>query len=401
MISPNISDLFYAFRDIAGVVHSSTDPREVSQLVVWKITELLGAKGAILRVINLATHEMELYAAYGLSEKYLAKGHVSSHKMIAQLCSEDRVIVIGDIFQSPRVQYPQEAQAEGIRMMVDAPLCIQDNVVGILRILFPEHRSFSEKELDFIVAVAQLTSCAMDKARLLEMQQRRYHQLALQTEKFSALGRMAAGIAHEINNPLASILLYSTNALKKAPPNTPLKETLEIIVSETIRCRSIIQDLLEFSRDREPQKSLANLNRIIEKVLVLLQNEFRLHHLELRKNLAPDMPDTLLDSRQMQQVFVNILLNAVEAMKPGGEIRIKSFVDRSRGLQVAVVQDDGCGIAPENLDKIFEPFFSTKPKGTGLGLAVSYGIVKAHGGELSVESEPGKGTRFTISLPLG
>jgi signal transduction histidine kinase len=113
------------------------------------------------------------------------------------------------------------------------------------------------------------------------------------------------------------------------------------------------------------------------------------------------MPDTLLDSRQMQQVFVNILLNAVEAMKPGGEIRIKSYVDRSRGLQVAVVQDDGCGIAPENLDKIFEPFFSTKPKGTGLGLAVSYGIVKAHGGELSVESEPGKGTRFTISLPLG
>lgn len=395
-----LEDYFYAFRDVATVVHSSTDPREVSQLVVWKITELLGAQGAILRVLNLATQEIELYAAHGLSEDYLARERVSNQSLMMRWCKEDRVIVIDDIFHDPRVVSPQEASAEGIQMIVDAPLCVRENVLGILRIFFSQRRSFSQKELDFISAVAQSTSCALDNVRLLEEQKRRYDQLALQAEKFLALGRMAAGIAHEINNPLASILLYSSRALKKAPPNSPLQEALKIIVSETNRCRSILQDLLEFSRDRKPQRSLENLNKIIERVLTVLQNDFMLHHLHLQKHLAPDMPDTLLDARQMQQVFINIVLNAVEAMSPGGTMQIRTFVDRIHGVHGASVQDDGCGIAPEILHKIFEPFFSTKPKGVGLGLAVSYGIVKAHGGDIKVESTPGQGTCFTITLPL-
>ncbi|MGQ9671396.1 MAG: ATP-binding protein [Desulfosoma sp.] len=400
MASLEISHLFYAFRDIAVVVHSSADPREISQLVVWKIPEVLRAKGALLCVINLATQKMEVHAAYGLSEAYLAKKPASNHEIITRLYKDDRLIVINDLFNDPRVEFPQETYAEGIRSMVDVPLCLREHVMGVFRIFFPDVRDISPEERDFITAVARLTACALDKARLFEEQQSRYDELARQAEKFSALGRMAAGIAHEINNPLASILLYSTNALKKVPPDSPIKESLKIIVSETHRCRSIVRDLLEFSRDRKPSRSLENLNRIIEKVLVVLQNELMLHHLHLHKDLAPDMPDTLLDGRQMQQVFVNIILNAVEAMNPGGALEIRTFVDKVKGVHGVMIRDDGCGIPPELIHKIFEPFFSTRPKGTGLGLAVSYGIVKAHGGEISVESQTGLGTCFTITLPL-
>jgi len=227
-----------------------------------------------------------------------------------------------------------------------------------------------------------------------------YRKLALQTEKLSALGRMAAGIAHEINNPLAGILLFSTNLRKKAPKEGPLREGLEVIVRETQRCKGIIQDLLEFSRDREPEKTLASINDIVEKALSILDNEFRLHHISVEKNLTAGMPNTLLDLNLLQQVFVNLLINAVEAIQENGVITIKSYVSPDKRSERIEISDTGCGIPPEDIAKVFEPFFSTKNKGTGLGLAVSYGIVQKHQGDIQVSSQPGQGTRFTVEIPI-
>jgi signal transduction histidine kinase len=236
---------------------------------------------------------------------------------------------------------------------------------------------------------------------MIDILRSRYDQLALQTEKLSALGRMAAGIAHEINNPLGGILLYSTNLFKKVPKEGPLKEGLEVIIHETMRCKTIIQDLLEFSREKEPEKTVANINHIIEKTLSILENEFRLHHIRVEKHLPSKIQDNLLDVSQMQQVFINLLLNAVEAIQDQGVITIKSRMDPGQKWESVEIKDTGCGIPSENMSKIFEPFFSTKAKGTGLGLAVSYRIVRNHQGDIRVSSQPGKGTRFTIEIPLG
>ena len=211
---------------------------------------------------------------------------------------------------------------------------------------------------------------------------------------------MAAGIAHEINNPLAGILLYSTNLSKKLPNDRVLKEGMDIIIHETIRCKSIIQELLEFSREKEPKKSLTNINDIINRSLNILENEFLLHHVTVNNDLSGKLPDTYLDSNQMEQVFVNLLLNAIEAIQEKGVITIKSREDPSRMQERVEITDTGCGISPEDIDRIFEPFFSTKPKGTGLGLAVSYGIVQNHQGDIEVFSQPGMGTRFTIKIPM-
>ena len=396
----NIETFYRVFRDVSTVVHSSTDVDEVLELVVWKSSEMLGAKGAVLRILNLETHQLELGAAYGLGERYLSKGAVSKENIITDLCRKNKVIMIEDILTDPRIQYPQEAWEEGIRMILDLPLTLKADVVGIIRMYFSERRTFSPEELDFVIAITEQCACAIDKARLIENQQARYDHLVLQTEKLSALGRMAAGIAHEINNPLGGILLYSTNLSKKVPEDGPLREGLEIIINETLRCKTIIQDLLEFSREKEPDKTLANINHVIEKTLGMLDNEFRLHHITVKKLLLSEMPDNFLDVNQMHQVFVNLLLNAVKAIQQNGEITIRSQLDADRKHATVEIADNGCGIPQEHISQIFEPFFTTNPAGTGLGLAVTYRIIRNHQGEIHVSSKPGKGTRFSIEIPL-
>jgi len=396
----SIETFYRVFRDISTLVHTGKTLTEVLDRVVWKATELLDAKGALLRIRNLETQQFDVAAVHGLGERYLNKGPVTSEKILTDEIRQNRVLIINDIWKAPRVEYPQEAWDEGIRMMLDIPLTVADQMIGLLRIYLVEKRDFSEDELSFMVSIGEQCACAINKARLIENQKARYDHLAIHTEKMSALGRMAAGIAHEINNPLAGILLFSSNLSKKTPRNGPLKEGLDVIIRETVRCKSIIQELLEFSRDREPQKDMTNPNTILEKALKILENEFRLHHIQIEKQLSDEMRETLLDENQIEQVFVNLLLNAVQAIEEKGLITVTSRMDQGREKALIEIADTGSGISLENIAKIFEPFFSTKPKGTGLGLAVSYAIVKNHQGDINAFSKPGEGTLFVLEFPI-
>ena len=401
MRSSNDFKRFYnAFREVSKAVHASTSVDDVMELVVWKAAQVLDGKGSVLRILNLTTEKLELSASYGLSKKYLSKGPVTSHKIITDLCKKNKVIIIDDIQSDPRVLYPKEAVEEGIWMILDIPLRLRDDIIGIIRIFFSEPRKFEKEELNFIVAISEQCACAIDKARLIEEQQSRFHLLASQTEKLSSLGRMAAGIAHEINNPLGGILLFSSNMLKKVPEDGPLKEGLEVIISESQRCKGIIQGLLEFSRDRTAKKVMTNINDIIDKVVNMLDNKFSINRIQVLKQIDREMPDTKLDVNQMQQVFVNLLLNAVEAIKENGVITIKSYPGPDRESGIVEIEDTGCGIHLDDLAKIFDPFFSTKSNGTGLGLSISYGIIQKHEGDIEVSSKTGQGTRFTIKFPI-
>ncbi|MBA4392860.1 MAG: hypothetical protein C0407_04840 [Desulfobacca sp.] len=200
--SPDIFEAFYrTFRDISRSVHSSTKVTEVLSLVVRKSAEILQAKGALIRILNLQTHEMELFAAYGLSERYLSKGHVSSETIITDLCKLNKVILIRDVYNNPRIQYPREFTEEGFQMALDIPFLLKEDVIGIIRVFFDRERDFSEQELDFLTAVTEQSALALDKTRRTEAQESRYNHLIVHTEKLTALGRMTAGIAHEINIP--------------------------------------------------------------------------------------------------------------------------------------------------------------------------------------------------------
>ncbi|MGB9498981.1 MAG: ATP-binding protein [Dissulfuribacterales bacterium] len=391
---------FGVFRDIIRVMHAKNNLEEVLNLGVKKTSEVLNARGGLIRLLNKETQQLEVRAAWGMDKRYLSKGPVSSNKLLTWNNDGKKIHIITDILNAPQVAYPQLAWDEGIRMMLDIPLTVSFQIIGHMRIYLTKQRQFSDDELDFMITIAEQFACIIERVRLMESQKAQYNHLALHMEKMSSLGRMAAGIAHEINNPLAGILLYSSSLVKKAPPQSPLEEGLQIIMSETQRCKVIIQGLLEFSRDNEPQKAPANVNDILRKALTIINNEFYIHHIRIDEDLENNLPSILLDENQIEQVFINILLNAAHAIEKDGIISIKTRVDSKHAKLSIEIADNGCGINGKKISKIFDPFFSTKPSGTGLGLAVSYGIIRNHQGDVRVESRLGKGSRFIIDLPI-
>lgn len=228
---------------------------------------------------------------------------------------------------------------------------------------------------------------------------RRIHSQLFRSEKLASLGKLAAGVAHEINNPLTGILTNSSLLLEDLDKEDPRWEDVDIIVKETIRCREIVKRLLDFARQTKPQKKLANINALIENIILLVRNQTSFRNIEIEKKLDAGIPEILADTDQIQQVFINIILNAAEAMTKAGTLVIRSTVSSDGDFIKISLTDTGPGIPEANRERIFDPFFTTKEHGTGLGLSISYGIVEQHGGTISVESAMGKGSTFTIELP--
>lgn len=224
----------------------------------------------------------------------------------------------------------------------------------------------------------------------------------VQSAKLASMGELVAGIAHEINNPLGGILMFSSLAAKNPELPAQVKDNLEVVVSETRRCAKIVRGLLEFSRESIPEKRRDSINRIIKQTLRLVSQQTLFQDIEMQCHYDEDLPDLYLDPDQLQQVFFNMFLNAAQAMHDGGGVlNIQTGLADDRSLVKIQVSDNGQGIDKEHLGKIFDPFFSTKSKkGFGLGLSISYGIINNHGGKISAQSEVGEGTQFTILLPI-
>ncbi|BCR06654.1 two-component sensor histidine kinase [Desulfuromonas versatilis] len=223
----------------------------------------------------------------------------------------------------------------------------------------------------------------------------------VRSEKLASLGELVAGIAHEINNPLTGILMFASMIQNDERVDPSLQDDMEIIVRETQRCANIVRELLDFSRESVPQKKLESVTRIMEKTLALVRHQPAFHDIEILQNYGGPLPEVMVDPNQIEQVFMNILINASQAMPTGGTLSISTRLHPDGEFVTTRISDTGCGIPPEHLERIFDPFFTTKGhKGTGLGLSVSYGIVENHGGQIDIESEPGRGTTFSIQLPL-
>ncbi len=227
------------------------------------------------------------------------------------------------------------------------------------------------------------------------------HLQLVSSEKMASLGKLAAGIAHEINNPLGGILIYSSLMMEDLPVEDPKRQDLGRIVQEASRCKEIVESLLEFARQTEPKMEPTDVNRAITDGLFFLENQALFHNIKIIKKLDPALPPVRGNAGQLKQVLINIIVNAAEAMHGSGTLTITSYPSSDGNWVFMEFMDTGEGIPEENLTRIFEPFFTTKDigKGTGLGLATSYGIVEDHGGKISVKSTVGQGATFTIELP--
>jgi two-component system NtrC family sensor kinase len=222
----------------------------------------------------------------------------------------------------------------------------------------------------------------------------------IRSEKLASLGKMAAGIAHEINNPLTSILINTHLLLEKSEKKDPDYENLTLIADETSRCAQIVKGLLEFSRQNPPEKTRSDINELIERTTQLLENQASFQNVKIIKNLDGRLPLIEVDKTKIQQVFWNLMLNACAAMPKGGNLTISSRLEDDRKYVEIVFIDAGVGIPRENINRLFDPFFTTKSSGTGLGLAISYGIIQQHDGKIEVKSEVGQGSVFTVKLPV-
>ncbi len=223
-----------------------------------------------------------------------------------------------------------------------------------------------------------------------------------QTEKLASIGQLAAGVAHEINNPLGVIKCYANLISRNTADTTQVQEDVKVIKKHTRACSQIVEGLLNFARVQETRKMMADIHAGLEDVLAILEPQFQKAAITIVREFDRDLPMVLIDEEKMKQVYMNILLNAKQAMADGGRIAITSGIDAGEKAVAVTIADTGEGIAPEKRDHIFDPFFTTKKtgQGTGLGLSISYGIIKDHGGDIQVESAPGQGTCFRLTLPL-
>jgi signal transduction histidine kinase len=290
--------------------------------------------------------------------------------------------------------------------VIEVPMMIQGRTTGRMRARLASSGMPSEDAEQVLRIVASQVAVAAENARLYEGLQRQMEELRnteaqlVQSAKLAAIGELAANVAHEINNPMTSILGYTTLLYEETEPSSPRKETLKLIQNESLRIREIVRALLDFSRQRDFAMELVDTRQAVKDTLALIQRHALLSNCKIVEQYHDRLPLVEIDVPQCKQVFLNLVTNALDAMPHGGTLTVTvGQADDAIRIEFA---DTGAGIPEANLSRIFEPFFTTKPavKGTGLGLSVSLGIVQAHGGTIEVQSEAGKGSRFTVVLPL-
>ncbi|HOV86988.1 MAG TPA: ATP-binding protein [Syntrophobacteraceae bacterium] len=223
-----------------------------------------------------------------------------------------------------------------------------------------------------------------------------------QADKLASLGQISTGIAHEINNPLGIMLGYTQLLLRDMQQGSQLHDDLKTIEKHARNCKVVVEDLLKFARGTRTRRTSVNVGQCLREVLSLLAHQFELDNIRIQTEIREDLPELRADGEKLKQVFMNLLMNAKQAISQSGTITVRTRLDPREDALLVSISDDGCGISPENLFKIFDPFFTTKPvgEGTGLGLSVSYGIIQDHQGRIDVSSRPGRGSTFTVVLPV-
>ena len=317
-----------------------------------------------------------------------AAAYLTARELLGTLVALALLLLVSaallSLFFSRRITRPIERLSEATRQVAKGDFDV--------RIALRSGDEIGELSASFNQMAAEL------KTRELAL---RDAQAALvQSEKMAAFGQLGAGIAHEVKNPLAGILGYAQLSLRKVESGSTLEKNLQVIEKETKRCKTIIDNLMKFARQEKVEHLPMEINRVVEDACAIVDHQLGINKVRLEKDLAPALPLLRGNGNQIQQVLMNLMINAQQAMEKGGSVTVRTL-PVPQGVEIRV-RDTGPGIPPEIRAKIFEPFFTTKPagKGTGLGLSVSYGIIKDHRGDICVEEAEGGGTEFVITLPV-
>ena len=407
-----------ALNAVSKTVSTSLNLGEILSSTIDKILEADEPDSVRIYLLDDRKKVLNLVAHKGLSTDFINKPIVRSrkpgHGLLGQTAVDGETKVIDNIQQSniPHVHLFTE---EGLQTTAYIPLITRRATTGVMCVSSRAPNKFSIEFVEFLTAIGNHIGVAVDNFHMYKIIKEAYQDLkeaqeqVVWTEKLASLGKLAATIAHEINNPLAGVLNYIRLMIKILARNRVSHEKLEDIVrylklveSEIARCGEIVKDLLAFSRRTKITIESNRIEDIIDKTLNLISHDLDMKEIQLQKSIEPNLPKVQCDFKQIQQVFLNLVYNASEAMANGGTLTVTANrASGSKEFLEVVISDTGSGIAKEDMENIFDPFFTTKEeeKGVGLGLSVVYGIIAKHNGTIEVESELGKGSTFKVRLP--
>jgi PAS domain S-box-containing protein len=397
-------------RELTGAL----EVERIAALVSRGLVDLMGVQGATVTRYEPEDGTLHVLASHG-PVVWMASGAVlqPGEGIAGRAVAERKVIVTPDALREPRLQLSPDVRrrlaAAGARALVGVPLVTHERIIGALALADHTGREFGADELQALQAFADQAALAFENARLYaaandSLTRLRDTQAQLvQAAKMSALGQLVSGVAHELNNPLSVIIGYGQLLLSRETPAS-MKRPVELMVAQGDRMAKIVRNLLFFARQRPAERAPVNLQAVLEQTLALRTSQLTLSGITVETQFAPDLPEITGDAQQLEQVFLNLLLNAEQAIlesRPQGRILVRTRASADGAFVCADVIDDGPGIPADVLPRVFEPFFTTKMvgSGTGLGLSVSYGILEEHGGKLSVQSRHGE-TIFTVELAV-
>ncbi|HJU62866.1 MAG TPA: PAS domain S-box protein [Candidatus Binatia bacterium] len=372
-----------------------------------------------IQVYNPAIGALEIVAQRGFKQDFLDSFRIvgiNDESACARAMRQGKQVTIEDVENDPAYAlYREIAAAAGYRAVQSTPLISRGgDLIGILSTHFRRRHRPTDRELRMLDLYARQAADVIERLRIedelrqseekLRQQAQELEQQLIRSGRLVSLGEVTASMAHEFNNPLGIIMGFVEDLLSSTESASPNYRALQIIDEESKRCRQIVRDLMEYARPKSTEFCSTSIGHVIEKTLQLVENRFYKQKVTVEKTLEPDLPRIEADASQLEQVLVNLYLNAIDAMPEGGKLTVNAGIARSEGfapMAVITVADTGFGITETDLAKIFQPFFTAKKRrGMGLGLPICERIIKNHGGKIEVESKPGKGTTFNIYLPL-
>ncbi len=399
--------LFEALVSVGQTINSTIDLDDALRTITREASKLMGAKMGSLLLLDDTREWLDLRASYGAGEAYLTKPRLSvAESLLGSVVRRRKPQQLENVQVSSRYQNVEVARREGLVALLSVPLAFGREVIGTLNVYTDHPHSFSNEEIRILTALADLSAIAIEKARLYERLVNMEEHLRRQ-EQLSALGLLAAEVAHEIRNPLTVMkMLYHSLDLRFAAAD-PRARDAAIMGEKMDHLNRIVDQILDFARHSEPQCAPVQINRLVTDLTLLTRLKLHQQNVELEQHLDPAVPLIMADPTQLEQAFLNLTLNAVEAMPTGGRLRISTraiHLPRQRPQPTYIMvsfRDTGVGMSPEQRRRAFSSLLSTtKRQGTGLGLAIVSRVVEAHRGQIKIASRPGSGTRVTILLPI-
>jgi signal transduction histidine kinase len=396
---------FEALFNVGQTITSTLSVDDALKVITRQACDLMGAKMSSLLMLDESREWLDLRASYGAGGAYIKKPRLSvAESALGTVVRRKKPLQIGNVQISSRYQNIEVARREHLISLLSVPLLFRGEAIGALSVYTAEPHSFSNEEVRVLAALAQLSGIAIEKARLYERIVDIEEQLRT-NEKLSALGLLAAEVAHEIRNPLTVIKMLFHSLDLSFGPNDPRARDVEVMREKMDHLNRIVEQILDFARSADPNFAAIDVNSVVEDLGLLTRHKLTNQKIELVCNLDPQLPLVMADVTQLEQVFLNLTLNAVDAMPEGGHLTITTSsreAESSENPTSVTIEfsDNGHGMSQEQCDKIFKSLLTTtKKKGTGIGLAIVARIIDAHHGMITVKSRKGKGATFTITLP--